>query len=835
MFTRRVSPKRIYIANDDHTDYMWTADEATYRQAFLDMLDYYVNLTDTTISNPPEYQSRWNCDGSFWLWTYEKNRTAAQFQHLADRIRDGHISAPLTPLVLCLGGAPAEAVLRGMYYAGHLERRYNLRFPMAVAMENQVLPFGLGALWAGAGAKYSWRGICGCASKVASPGDREHDIYWWVGPDGSRILMKWNSQLSDSTSMGGYAEAYHPDTVIEYVDANPDFKARYPYEVIGCFGKGWDGLETLTDEFVTTAQAKTNASRQVIVSNEEDFFRDFEATHGASIPSQSVSFGNEWDLYCASMAEVSARVKRAVEKLRAAEALATLVNLQDAAFANGRQAARDQAWMSLGLYWEHDWTADGPVSRNARRDWQRKIAGQVESYVSALYADATSALGAMIQKNGAQLRFFVFNPLSWPRTDFADYPYDGATPVHVIELATGQETPSQIVTVDGLRFLRILAEDVPAVGYKVFEVRPGSGQDFGNAATVEGGVIEDSRYRLTVATRGAITSLIDKTRGNREFIRAIGARTANDLGSASGTLTTENVGPVSATLVATSSSPLAHISRITLVRNVNRIGIRNDITQNFGDLFTWAFSFNLDSPDVWHEEVGAVIRARLLAQGGHYSPRNARYDWLTLNHFADMSGGGVGATLSNADCYFMRLGNSTSSSLDASTPQLSPLVGGQVDGSALGIPNQGGDSHFLQRFALQTHDAFGPAAAMRFAMEHQNPLVTGTVTGGSAYPETLVLAAHNLRSQRAALGIEAGRRRHRPWRRRTSVESGSRTDAFQPSAVGRVAPHRTTSDTHRDPYRIRPRIRRGTPGYACGPTTEDLCAQNMGSDEHADT
>ena len=36
-------PKRIYIAPDDHTDYMWTADEETYRQAFIEMIDYYLD------------------------------------------------------------------------------------------------------------------------------------------------------------------------------------------------------------------------------------------------------------------------------------------------------------------------------------------------------------------------------------------------------------------------------------------------------------------------------------------------------------------------------------------------------------------------------------------------------------------------------------------------------------------------------------------------------------------------------------------------------------------------------------------------------------------------
>jgi hypothetical protein len=48
----------------------------------------------------------------------------------------------------------------------------------------------------------------------------------------------------------------------------------------------------------------------------------------------------------------------------------------------------------------------------------------------------------------------------------------------------------------------------------------------------------------------------------------------------------------------------------------------------------------------------------------------------------------------------------------------------------LGIANQGGDSYFLNRYALQRHGAFDQAAAMRMALEHQNPLYAMPVTGG---------------------------------------------------------------------------------------------------------
>src|SRR5581483_7682392 len=614
------TPRRIYLAPDDHTDYMWTLDEEGYRQAFVEMLDFYLNQIDATAGNPSPSQARWNCDGSFWLWIYERNKSAADFNRLMSRIRDGHVSSPLTALVVCYGGVPAEAVLRGMYYPGSLERRFRLRFPLAVAMENQTLPYGLGSLWAGAGAKYSWRGICGCATRVSTPGDREHDIYWWGGMDGSRVLMKWNT-LFDNTSIGGYAEARDTFGVVGLVDGNATFKSRYPYDVIGAFGRGWDDAKTFTTDFVTAAQQLSTPNRQVFCSNEQDFFQDFEATYGGSLPTVAASFGNEWDLYCASMAEVSARVKRAVEKLRSAEAMATLVSLQNPGFMTDRRAARDQAWMNLGLYWEHDWTANGPVSRQARGDWQRRIAGEIEAYVNKLQTDAATALGGLIKKNGAGTRFQVFNSLSWSRTDVADLPYTDTNPVFVVDLTNNQETPSQIVTVNGQRFLRVLARDVPPVGYKVFEIRPGAGGGFPNAATVSGGVIENDRYRLTVADRGAITGLFDKTR-NREFARAVNGRFINDLGPGSGSLQVENAGPVSVTLRADASGPLSHTSRITLVRDKDRIEIRNDITQNFSDVYTWGFGFNLDSPDVWHEEVGAVIRAKLLTQGGHYSPRN---------------------------------------------------------------------------------------------------------------------------------------------------------------------------------------------------------------------
>jgi alpha-mannosidase len=731
--------KRIYIAPDDHTDYFWTRGEADYRQAFIEMINYYLNLADSTQGNQSEYQSRWNCDGSYWLYVYEKDRPN-DFNRLINRIRDGHISAPLNALVVCLGGAPSEAVIRGMYYPGTLERRFDIRFPVAIAMENQTLPYGLISLWRGSGAQYSWKGICGCDTQVPSAWDREHDIYWATGPDGQKILMKWNSMLMGNVYPGGYAEARDPASSVDFVDQDAEFQRRYPYQVIGVFGKGWDDFKTLTNEFVTVAMNKSDDARQVIVSNQVDFFQSFNQKYGTQIPSVSCSYGNEWDLYCAAMAETSAQVKRSTEKLRSAEALAAILSSLSPTFMDGRQSDREKAWMALGLYWEHNFGMVGPQVNlvNERIAWQKRLANDLRTYVDKLQTDAVNGIGQRIQKSGANTRFFAFNPLSWARDGVADFPYNGGTPVHVIDLTSQQEVPSQIVNLGGTNYLRILAKGIPAVGYKAFEIKPGAGQVFSNAATVNGGVIENALLKVTVANRGAITGLVDKGL-NKEFVRVVNGRAINDLGTGSGTLSAENQGPVSVTVKAVSSAPLAHTSRITLVRDARAIYIQNDITQNFDNVNTWGFGFEISSPDVWHEEVGAIIRAKKVSQGGHYSDRasNSRYDWLTLNHFADVSAANAGITLSNMDCYFMKLGNSSVEHLDTTTPLINVLAGGRVVYADHGLPGQGGDTNFLQRFALQPHGAYDSLQAMKFALEHQNPLVTGQITGTAvSLPET---------------------------------------------------------------------------------------------------
>jgi alpha-mannosidase len=723
--------KRIYIGNDDHTDYFWSGDDAQYRTAFLNMLDYYMDQAERTASNPSDSRGRFNCDGSLWVWEYERNKPAADVTRLFGHLRSGNLSMPLNAAVLCYGGMPAEAVLRSMYYAGRLERRENLRFPLVAAMENQTLPGGLASLWAGAGARYSWRGVCGCASRT-DWGDRPREIYHFRGPDGQSVCMKWNTMHGGNTGVGGYAEARNPTNAVNYLDSDPTFLASWPWAASAAFGYGWDDLQSTTEAFVNASLSMSNASRRVIVSNERDFFEDFLASYSGQIPTFSGAFGNEWDLYSASMGEVTADFKRQIERLRTAEALATVASLLDPGFMSGRTAARDDAFMAAGLFYEHDWTADGPIARSRRAQFQRDMLGDLKNYVTTLHADALAAVAARVSQPGGSERHVVFNPLSWSRTDVADLTTALAAPVHVVDVSSGQEIPSQFVTVSGQSRLRILATGVPSVGYRVVEVRSGAGQTFPASATVNGATLDNGLLAVTLGTRGQVSSLRDRRDADREYVESGGA--LHDLGSGNGTATVETSGPVSTTLRVVAGGSPAHETRVTLHAGMDRVEIEGIVTQNFSSNVAYTSRFALPGAVMRHEEVGMIARVARAAQGGDYADQNTRTDWLTMNHFVDLSLAARGITVSNWDSPYFQAGNSTVTTLDTATPSIRACVGMQVDGATYGIANQGGDSRFTNRYALRVHGAYEPAAAMRFALEHQNPLVAARLTGGASGP-----------------------------------------------------------------------------------------------------
>ncbi len=730
--------KRLYLANDTHTDWMYNGDYEQWKTYIFDMTDFYLKLGEATIKEPLEKQSKWNYDSAIWLWMLEKYKDKPYFDRVINQLKRQQASVPYNFILPAYGATPAEAVIRGMYYGGYLERKYGLEVDLAVAQENATIPLGLASLWAGSGTKYSWKGVCNCATKAKNNTCRNHEIYYYKGLDDQKVLMKWYSNSGWNAELGGYAEILEPTLAVIQMDTMCGTK-RYPYRIAGAFGKGWDNIVNYSYDLQWGVNHRTRPGTQVILSNELDFFKDFEKNYGDKLLSETVSFGNEWDVLCTSLSEPAAKIKRSLEKLRVAEALASVVVSQEPSAFDDLEEMKQRFIFALSTYWIHSWTADGPITKKQLATWAKGEQKAIADYVDTLYERAKQKLANKIISAEGKQQFYVLNAMNWQRNDFADIEYSGNENVEIIDLLNLQNIDYQVIKNDGGQFLRIFAKDIPSVGYKVFEIRNVKSKARVAKVKFQNGVFENEFYRLKITKAGVIISLFDKKQ-KKEFVKNIEGKFINDLGSGmietGNEIIIENKGNVSTTILCKSDAQMKHETRITLYDNMQRVDIQNKILQNFGDPKFVSFSFDIDNSEVWHEEIGAVIKAKLVTEGGHYSDYMSRYDYQSLSHFVNVSNQNQGITISNLDTYFMQIGKSTPQFLDAKSSQINILIGGQIDKeNKLGIPNQDGDSLFVMNFSLMPHQGgFDQTNAMKFAMEHQTPLASNILGGKGNLP-----------------------------------------------------------------------------------------------------
>jgi alpha-mannosidase len=510
--------------------------------------------------------------------------------------------------------------------------------------------------------------------------------------------------------------------------------ARHPYLIAGAFGKGWDNIHNYSYDLVWGLGRRTLPGTRLHLSNQVDFFRHFESLYGDSIPEVRVSHGNEWDLNPASLAEVSAQLRRSMEKLRTAEAMAALVTSGGDSLLRGLDRMKRDFLYGIGVYNLHGWTADGPVDRRAFAAYMRRQQRNVSDYVDALHLLAAEKLGEKIDPGPLDRVHFVFNSLSWERDGMVDVRTDGDFNA-AQDLESGEILRGAVVEKDGATHLRIRVERVPPVGYRLIRLvrregkgAPGPPDPF----RFSRGRLETPHYRVRLSRSGAILSLADRA-GGKEWAEG----PLNDLGAAR----FENGEPVRVlergaeciTLLCRSDDPVRHECAVTFHARDPRVDFRNRILGNFSGPLHWTFAFNVDRPDVRHEEVGAVLLAKTESAGGHYADRMARTDYLTLNHFANAGNDRENVTLSNADCLFFRLGDSRPDFLDAGSSVLHVLAGGQVNEN-LGVFRQDGDTLFHQSFSLLPRSGpFDAGSAMRFSLEHQNPLFAGAATPGGEW------------------------------------------------------------------------------------------------------
>jgi alpha-mannosidase len=711
----------LFIMNSNHTDYNWNAPAAEYDAAMLRELDFYLQQITSTASAPSHEQSRYSPDCWWWLYLYEHNRSPQQFQSLIDAMKSGHVTIPLNPMVTLYGALPTEAAIRAGYYPGTIQRRFGVDFRLGEYRENHTIPWGLASIWAGSGLDYAWKGVCGCAQ--TAPARTASEIFVWQGPDDKTLLFKWYNLLGSNRDWGGYSEARDNLSSTSQLDAQIERSlSRMPMiPVTGLFGAGWDDVSWESTAVVDAVRSynATSTGNTAVVSNGIDFFEALEnAGVVPDLPVLRGGWGNDWDMWPASLAERTARVRRALERLRTAELLAVHAQLQDPAFWAPVRRDIEDGLTSVWKYFEHGWTVigGGPTLQQMQAD-KEAWASDIETAVESAISRAEEVIANQFA-TPAEDRVAVFNPLGFVRTDVVDL--SGVGGHRVVDVATGTAVPAQVLTVDGHTTLRFVARDVPALGYRVYRLESGSQPAAPAVATVTPAarVIESSDYRIILGERGQITEAVRRSSDGDLQLAGPGGLADLERGQLVDVVA-ENVGPVSATLRMDLSDPERSV-RVTLFGEVDRVEVDSVIGANLTGLNTYRFHAGLDGADIRFEEVGAIARPGYVSEGGDFL-QGTRASRMTLNHFVSFVGDPGSLVISNWDAFAMQVNDSTDATFDLTGDAVRVVVTEQTPGA--GTSDQGGDRHFRNRFAISgSTEPTDPAQAMRFALAHQNPL-----------------------------------------------------------------------------------------------------------------
>ncbi len=518
--TVRLTPPRrwtLYWLSSNHTDVGYT----DLQERCLEVHRKNLDAALARLATHPDYH--WSAECALQVLSYVENRSPAAGDALVQAIRDGKVGFGAVFANLLTGILDHETFARVIWPAGLFARERGLGYLSAQITDvpGQTLTFP--TVLAASGVRYLASGpnperavpllpeAEATRYKLLGEWTPYPQLFWWEGPDGSRVLHWRAYHYGDALRFGFDVSAETmARRLSDWLLTNPVLVSPgYPYDVALLYGAQWDNA-LMDERLVENLEEfrRRYAFPRIVAGRAEDFFRDVERRFGAKLPVRRGDSGLYWEDGAASTAVELARYRAAQLAARAADLLALWDERTEAHDAEGagrtrrRADERRQIWRDLLLFGEHTWGAAESVSdpdgRQTVAQWEYKRRF-LDGAIAALAQQVTGALLRIGHATGTGAGRLVFNASSWPRSDLLRLP-DGAGRRLVSD---GREWPA-VDLPDGSAL--VVARDIPALGYLALAERAGSPnppKDDGTALEAQAG-----RFHVVLDPgTGAIRSL----------------------------------------------------------------------------------------------------------------------------------------------------------------------------------------------------------------------------------------------------------------------------------------------------------------------------------------
>ena len=358
----------------------------------------------------------------------------------------------------------------------------------------------------------------------------ERSPVWWEAPDGSRVLCWFIRGYAHSTFLFGVpgTEARALATLGHYLASYP---ASYAYDAVLIYGLGGDN-DLLRNDANAAFHQDWNARYEyprMVPARFRDFFAYIESQGTDRLETIRGDGGAYWDDGVIESPRTLALNRRNQAGAVEMETLAALALMRDSTLRYPAETLKS-IWNNILLFDEHTFGMQGSVIHpdylETRAQWAIK-SGDAQRGANDLAWGRDQWLSRIT--GTGQKAVVVWNPSSWPRTDWVEVEIPGRK--EIAGIAGGAPMPVEIIREDsGRRMLRFLAKDIPPLHYRVYPLVNGETHAAEPART---DVLENEYYRITFdSSRPGIRSIVDKATGRElvnkaspyalgEFLRAV--------------------------------------------------------------------------------------------------------------------------------------------------------------------------------------------------------------------------------------------------------------------------------------------------------------------------
>ena len=705
----------------------------------------------------PDY--RFSLDGEWDLEQFMRTRTPEEQQKAITAIQKEHIYVPAQYANLLTGFPTAEALIRSLYPSADFSRTHGTPFNYANITDVPSYSWSYASILAAAGIHDLAGGSNNYRAPVLLQGRlNEASPTWWVGPDGGKVLL-WYSRIYQQMQMLFGLPPVIPagrDTLPLFLQMyqHPDYHA----DAAILYGTQVEN----TDLFPQQAELveKWNglyAYPHMQYSGFKDALENIRSQFGDHIPTIRGDGGPYWEGGIASDTYYAAMERRNEGRAPSAEKLATLSSLVNPLLKPDGETL-DRMWKNIVLMDEHTWDSYNSTTDPATQEAVQQLA------IKDQYAvNAAAEVDFLAKNNMASLAnsiptptgsLIVFNTLNWKRSGAVDVDIDKKK--EIVDASTGQVVPfERLGGGDNFQFVRFEAQDVPAVGYKVFEVRPESAP----ATTTESKqttTLENSFYRIELdPATGALKSIFDKQLNHElvnqqspyrfgQYLYVSGAdKSPNSILQYSRVYPRPDLAIHPAeggSLISVERTPDGMVARIQshaektpmiateirLFDKEKKIELVEDMEKtpvNNREAAYFAFPFAMDQPQFNYEVQNGVVNPAEDMYPG------AGHEWFSVQHWISVQQGGVSATVMPLDAALVTLGDINRGDWPEQFGKRSGTVFSYIMNNYWDTnyrAAQGG--HFQFRYVITSDAATNGPALSHMGWEEMTPLEVDTVT-----------------------------------------------------------------------------------------------------------